>query len=69
MKYARIIDSTVQEVFIPPAGFTLEECFHSSLIAQFEPCPDEVEGGWLKQEDGTFVAPPPIPTPIDEGTN
>lgn len=69
MKYARVIDSVVQEVFTPPAGFTLQECFHPDLVIQFEPCPEEVEGGWLKQEDGTFIAPPTPPEPIDNGTN
>jgi hypothetical protein len=58
MKYARVSDSIVQEVFTPLEGFTIDECFTAEIVAQFEPCPAEVQGSWLKQPDGTFVAPP-----------
>lgn len=58
MKYARIADSIVQEAFTPPPGFTLQECFTAELVAQFMPCPDEVQGGWILQQDGTFAEPP-----------
>lgn len=59
MKYARIsTKNTVIEVFTPPTGFTIEECFTPELVAQFEPVPDDVEQNWIKQADGTFVAPP-----------
>lgn len=58
MKYARVLDSVVQEVFTPPTGLTLEDCFTPQVAALFEPCPIEVEQNWIKQEDGTFVAPP-----------
>lgn len=61
MKYARIIDSTAVEVFTPPEGFTLAECFTAELVAQFVPCSDEVESGWIEQENGSFN--PPVPTP------
>jgi hypothetical protein len=68
MNYARLSsENTVIEVFTPPAPFTLEECFTPEIVAQFEPCPDEVEQNWIKQEDGTFVAPPP-PEPAPEPT-
>lgn len=59
MKYARITDTLVIETFIPPAGVPIEECFTPEIVAQFEPVPDEVGQNWVKQEDGTFVAPPP----------
>lgn len=62
MKYARVVDNIVFEVFITPAGFSIDECFTSELVAQFEQCPSEVEGGWIKQADGMFVAPSPITT-------
>lgn len=65
MKYARVVDTTVQEVFTAPQGFSVDECFTPELVAQFELCPDEVQGGWLKLEDGTFTAPPLPNTTID----
>lgn len=58
MKYARITNNLVIETFTPPANVPIEECFTPEIVAQFEPVPDEVEQNWIKQEDGTFVAPP-----------
>lgn len=67
MKYARIsTENTVIEVFTPPTGFTIEECFTPEIVAQFELVPDEVEQNWIKQEDGTFVAPPEPEPPVVE---
>lgn len=65
MTYARVHESIVIEVFVVPQGFTINDCFTPEIVAQFEPCPDEVKPGWIKQEDGTFVAPPP-PPPLSE---
>jgi hypothetical protein len=64
MKYARIINSVVAEVFIPPQGFNIEDCFHVDLVAQFEVVPDEVEAMWKRHEDGSFSAPPPAEIPV-----
>ena len=63
MKYARIVDSIVFEVFTPPEGFALEECFNAELVAQFEPCPEHVEQRWKKNADGTYSEPDPLPKP------
>jgi hypothetical protein len=63
MNYARIVDSVVFEVFTPPTGFTIDDCFTAEIVAQFQPCADEVEGGWLVEEDGSLVAPSPLPVP------
>jgi hypothetical protein len=64
MKYARLSsDNIVIEVFVPPPPFTIEDCFTPEIVAQFEPCPDEVEQNWVKNEDGTFSPPPPKPDP------
>ena len=65
MNYARIsTENTVIEVFILPTDFSIEECFTPEIAAQFEPVPDNVEQNWIRQEDGTFVAPPePEPEP------
>jgi len=63
MKYARVLDSVVQEVFTPPTGMTIEDCFTPQVVVLFEPCPDEVEQNWVKESDGSFVAPPLPPAP------
>ena len=62
MKFARVINGTVQETFVEPDGFELKDCFHPDVAAQFEPCGDEVEQGWLKDSNG-FSEPPPQPEP------
>jgi hypothetical protein len=63
MKYARIVKNTVAEVFTPPEGFTLIDCFHSTLIAQFVVANDDVEQNWT-YIDGVFSPPK-----IDETNN
>ena len=67
MKYARVVESIVQEVFTPPEGLTINDCFTPQVVALFEPCPEEVEQNWIKEPDGTFAAPPePLPVPDPE---
>lgn len=63
MKYARVFDSIVQEVFTPPPGLTIEQCFTPEVAALFETCPEEVQQNWIKEPDGSFVAPPLPPAP------
>lgn len=46
MKYARIIDNEVIEVFSTPDGFVIDECFHEDIARQFIECPDFVEFGY-----------------------
>lgn len=59
MKYARLSsDNSVIEIFTPPSGFSIQECFTPQVVIQFEVCPDEVDQNWTKQPDGSFVAPP-----------
>jgi len=64
MKYARIADDFVIEVFVEPEGFTIDQCFHPDIAAQFVVVADNIEAGWIKQSDGSFVAPPPPPPPL-----
>jgi hypothetical protein len=67
MNYARLsTENTVIEVFTPPEGFTIEDCFTPQVVAMFESCPDNVEQNWIKQADGTYVAPTPAPEPPTE---
>lgn len=66
MKYARLsTDNRVLETFSPLAGFSIADCFHPTIAQQFVEAPDEVEQNWIKQTDGSFVAPPlpPIASP------
>lgn len=56
MKYARIVDNKVWEVFTPPFGVDISECFTAEIVSQFIQCPAEVEQNW--EYDGTnFTAP------------
>ena len=57
MKYARIQNDTVAEILEPVPGFTVEQCFHPSLIAMCEMVSGDVQAGWLRQEDGSFADP------------
>lgn len=66
MKYARIINNLVIEIFTPPANVPIEECFTPEIVAQFEPVPQEVEQNWVKEPDGSFSAPITEPQPIEE---
>lgn len=59
MKYARIINNVVIETFVPQAGFTIEESFTAEVVAMFEVIPEEVDVGWGKHADGTFISPNP----------
>lgn len=58
-KYARLINNVVQEVFIPMAGFTIEESFTPEVVAMFQLCPDDVEAGWLYDPNTEEYRRPP----------
>lgn len=59
MKYARLnSDNTVIETYVPPTGVAITECFTPEIAQQFIQVSDEVEANWIKQSDGTFIAPP-----------
>jgi len=64
MKTARIQNNVVVEFLVPVEGFTLDQCFHSSILAQCQEVEDDVQTGWVRQEDGSFAAPEPE-TPIE----
>lgn len=57
MKYARVLDNLVAEVFTPPVGVKITDCFHPDVEIQFQLVSDEVEANWVLQDDGTFLAP------------
>lgn len=56
MKYARIIDNIVVEIFTPPTGVDISECFTPDVVALFIKCPEYTEQEYTY--DGTnFSAP------------
>ena len=56
--FARVINDVAVDVSSTPA-----EQFHPSIAEQFEPVPDEVQAGWVRNEDGEWEAPAPSPEP------
>lgn len=63
---ARIVNDTVVEILTAVNGHSIEECFHPTLLAQCEDVSDEVQVGWVRQEDGSFAAPVVEETPPTE---
>lgn len=58
MAYARIHDNKVVEVCQPIAGFSIDQCFHVSLVEKMIPCSDDVKEGWIyNPETGDFTDP------------
>lgn len=60
---ARIVNDTVVEILTAVPGYLIEDCFHPNILAQCVDVADEVQVGWVKQEDGTFAAPVVEETP------
>ena len=58
MKTARIQNNKVVEILVPIAGFTIDQCFHPDILATCEQVEDDVQVNWVRQEDGSFAAPP-----------
>jgi hypothetical protein len=56
--FARIINNTAVDVSTDPTNQ-----FHPDIAAQFEPVPDEVQAGWVRNEEGEWEAPTPTPEP------
>jgi hypothetical protein len=66
-KYAEIQDNVVINIFFPPQGFELEDCFHASLLHRFVEVEDEniIFAGYIYDPaTGEFTAPTePEPEP------
>ena len=54
--YARIHNGVVVEICIPIQGFTIEQCFHPTLVDKMIPCGTDVKVGWT-YVDSAFVEP------------
>lgn len=63
--YARVLDGIVAELFTPPDGVPIEDCFHADLTWIDCSATPDVAPGWTATETGgvwTF-APPADPAP------
>lgn len=56
---ARIIDGKIAEILVPVAGFSVEECFHSSILAQCVDVADEA------QVDDVYIPPTPVQPTVE----
>jgi len=56
--YARIINNVAVDVSTNP-----QEQFHPDIAAEFEPVPDDVQAGWIRNEAGEWEAPAPATAP------
>jgi hypothetical protein len=54
MKHARIINGSAVDI-----ATDLVNQFHPDLAAEFVEVPDEVERGWVVDEDNVWSPPPP----------
>lgn len=62
-RYAEISNNTVIELFIPPQGFELKDCFHESLLHRFIELEEDVFvfPGYIYDPMTGEFAPPPEP--------
>lgn len=63
MKQARIINDVAVDVVLGDPA----ELFHPDIATQFEPVPDEVEAGWLR-DAATGAWSEPIPAELQSNT-
>ena len=64
MRYGRIVNNAVVEIINPIPGFAIADCFVPEIVATLVPISDDVQEGWIKQDDGSFAAPV-IAVPIE----
>jgi len=57
MRYGRIIDNSVVEIITLMEGFAIEDCFVPAIVDTLYPIADDVQNGWVRQEDGRYIAP------------
>lgn len=54
---ARLNGNKVIEILTPISGFAIEDCFHPLILVNCCDVADDVQVGWVRQEDGSFAAP------------
>ena len=57
MRYGKLVNGVIADVFTEPAGFVIAECLVPEFVLMYEAIPDGVDVGWVKHADGTFTAP------------
>jgi hypothetical protein len=57
-KYARVVDNVAVEIFVPPQGVSIDECFHPEVVKMFKAVPDATAVNAVK--DGTKWINPTI---------
>lgn len=57
MRYGRIVNNVVAEIVTPIDGFDIADCFAPAIVATLYSVADDVQAGWIKQDDGSFAAP------------
>lgn len=69
MKYARLNQyNSVIELYTPPDGFSISDCFVPDIVAQFVACPQDAEIGWL-YIDSNWEAPTAPPGPAEQSSD
>ncbi len=61
-KYARMVGNVAAEVFTPPEGVALAECFHPDVAAQFEEVPEEITQNSTRSAKGKWTIAVPADT-------
>jgi hypothetical protein len=58
-QFYRAVNGVVAELFTPPAGVTIAQCFTAALAAEFVAVPsgETPQQGWIVNADGTLSAP------------
>lgn len=57
MANAKIVNNVVVEILKPIEGFSIEQCFHPLILKDTVYVSDDVQLGWVLQENGTFLDP------------
>jgi hypothetical protein len=57
MKFGLMYDDEVVEVFIPPAGRTINDVMTDERAAEYMSIPDHVTVGYKLNMDGTWLPP------------
>jgi hypothetical protein len=71
--YARIIENQAVEIITPPAGHTLADCLHPSLVDQYDAIPNGIQVGatydpattaWTNPDTTAVAAPDAAPETV-----
>lgn len=64
--YAHIVDGAVVELFTPPTGFTIQDCFHADLVwVEITDSSLGIVAGWT-YADGVFSPPVVVEPSLQE---